>query len=135
MNEVLFNKVQRLKEEVKYLIDNKPAFLSTLKSSIATKKIIERSVYLCAEIVLDIADLLIIKKGYPKASSYSDSIYKLGDFHIIPEDFANRLVYVAGLRNFLAHDYQKDTTMELEKFLMHGIKDVEFFIEAIKNQV
>jgi hypothetical protein len=29
----------------------------------------------------------------------------------------------------------KDTTMELEKFLMHGIKDVEFFIEAIKNQV
>jgi len=135
MNEVLFNKVQRLREEVKYLIDNKPAFLSTLKSSIATKKIVERSVYLCAEIVLDIADLLIIKKGYPKASSYSDSIYKLGDFHIIPEDFANRFVYVAGLRNFLAHDYQKDTIPELEKFLLHGIKDVESFIEAIKNQV
>lgn len=135
MNEVLFNKIQRLKEEVKYLVDNEPAFLSTLKSSIATKKIVERSVYLCAEIVLDIADLLLIKKGYPKASSYSDSIYKLGDYHIIPEDFANRFVYIAGLRNFLAHDYQKDTIPELEKFFMHGIKDVESFIEAIKNQV
>ena len=134
MNEVLFNKIQRLKGEVKYLVDNKSAFLSTLKSSIATKKIVERSVYLCAEIVLDITDLLLIKKGYPKAASYSDSIYKLGDFHIIPEDFANRFVYIAGLRNFLAHDYQKDTIPELEKFLMHGIKDVESFIEAIKDR-
>ncbi len=77
MNEVLFNKLQRLKEEAKYLVDNKPKLLRTLKSSLETKKIVERSVYLCAEIVLDIADLLIIKKGYPKPSSSSDSIYKL----------------------------------------------------------
>lgn len=133
MNGVLFNKIQRLKEEVKYLIDNKSEFLHTLKSSIATKKIVERSVYLCAEIVLDIADLLLIKQNYPKASSYSDSIYKLGDYHIIPEEFANRFVYIAGLRNFLAHDYQKDTIPELEKFLVSGIQDIEYFIEVIKN--
>ncbi|HHT9158340.1 MAG TPA: type VII toxin-antitoxin system HepT family RNase toxin [Candidatus Brocadiaceae bacterium] len=135
MNGVLFNKIQRLKEEIKYLVDNKPEFLQSLKTSIATKKIVERSVYLCAEIVLDIAELLIIKKGYPKASSYSDSIYKLGDYHIIPEDFANRFVYIAGLRNFLAHDYQKDTVPELEKFLLVGVKDIECFIELLKNHL
>lgn len=135
MNGVLFNKIQRLKEEVKYLIDHKNNFLQTLRSSLETKKIVERSVYLCAEIVLDIADLLLIKQNYPKASSYSDSIYKLGDYHIIPEALANRFVYIAGLRNFLAHDYQKDTIPELEKFLLYGIKDVEDFIEAIKNQL
>jgi uncharacterized membrane protein YgaE (UPF0421/DUF939 family) len=52
MKEVLFNKLQRLKEETKYLGDNKPKFLRTLKSSIEAKKIVERSVYLCAEIAL-----------------------------------------------------------------------------------
>jgi len=52
MKEVLFNKIQRLKEETKYLVDNKPKFLRTLKSSVGTKKIVERSVYLCAEIAL-----------------------------------------------------------------------------------
>ena len=52
MKEVLFNKLQRLKEETKYLGDNKPKFLRTLKSSIETKKIVERSVYLCTEIAL-----------------------------------------------------------------------------------
>jgi hypothetical protein len=64
MKEVLFNKIQRLKEETKYLIDNKPRFLRTLKSSVETKKIVERSVYLCVEIALDIVDLIIIIKRW-----------------------------------------------------------------------
>lgn len=133
MKEVLFNKLQRLKEETKYLADNKPKFLRTLKSSIETKKIVERSVFLCAEIVLDMADLMLIKKGYPKPSSYSDSIFKLGEYGLIPKEFANRFVYIAGIRNFLAHDYQKNTVPELEKFLKYGLKDLSKFITAVKE--
>jgi len=133
MKEVLFNKLQRLKEETKYLVDNKPRFLRTLKSSIETKKIVERSVFLCAEIVLDMADLMLIKKGYPKPSSYSDSIFKLGEYGLIPKEFANRFVYIAGIRNFLAHDYQKNTVPELEKFLKYGLKDLSKFITAVEE--
>lgn len=133
MNEVLFNKLQRLKEEAKYLVDNKSKFLHTLKTSVETKKVVERSVYLCAEIVLDIADLLIINKGYPKPSSYSDSIYKLGDYNLIQKEFAYRFVYIAGIRNFLAQDYQKDTIPELEKFLKHGLKDIKRFIKTVEG--
>lgn len=33
------------------------------------------------------------------------------------------------------HDYQKNTTPELERFLMYGIKDIEHFIEAIKSEL
>jgi len=133
MKEVLFNKIQRLKEETKYLVDNKPKFLRTLKSSIETKKIVERSVYLCAEIALDISDLIIIKKGFPKPSSYSDSIYKLGDYGLISKEFAHRFVFIAGLRNFLAHDYQQNTIPELEKFLKHGLKDLKDFMESVEK--
>ena len=132
MKEVLFNKLQRLKEETKYLVDNKPNFLRTLKSSIEIKKIVERSVYLCAEIVLDIADLIIIKKKYPKPSTYSDSIYKLGEYGLIPKEFAQKFVYIAGIRNFLAHDYQKDTTPELKKFLKYGLNDLRKFMTAVE---
>lgn len=133
MKEVLFTKIQRLKEETRYLVDNKRKFLRTLKSSIETKKIVERSVYLCAEIVLDIADLILIKKGYPKSSSYSDSIHKLGNYGLIPEDFSEKFVYIAGLRNFLAHDYQKNTIRELEKFLKHGLKDLSDYVKAVET--
>jgi uncharacterized protein YutE (UPF0331/DUF86 family) len=113
-------------------VDNKPKLLRTLKSSIETKKIVERSVYLCAEIALDIADLLSIKKGYPKPSTYSDSIYKLGEYGLIPKEFAQKFVYIAGIRNFLAHDYQKNTTPELEKFLKYGINDLKKFMKAVE---
>ena len=132
MNEVLFNKLQRLKEEAKYLADNKSKLLRTLRTSIETKKIVERSVYLCAEIALDITDLILIKKGYPKPSSYSDSIYKLGDYGMITKEFAHKFVYVAGIRNFLAHDYQKNTVPELEKFLKYGIQDLKHFIKSVE---
>ena len=133
MKEVLFNKIQRLREETKYLVDNKPRFLRTMRSSMDTKKIVERSVFLCAEIVLDIADLLIIKKGYPKPSSYSDSIYKLGDYGLIPKEFSLKFVYIAEIINFLAHDYQKDTIPELEKFLKYGLSGLKKFTRAVEG--
>ena len=132
MNEVLFNKLQRLKEETKYLVDHKTDLLRTLKGSAETKKIVERSIYLCAEIVLDIADLLLIQKGYPKPASYSDSIYKLGYYGLISKEFARKFVYIAGLRNFLAHDYQKDTVAELELFLRRGLKDIGEFTRVVE---
>ena len=132
MREVLFNKLQRLKEETKYLVDNKPKLLRGLDSSIEMKKIAERSVYLCSEIALDIADLLLIKKGYPKPSTYSDSIYKLGEYGLIPKEFAQKFVYIAGIRNFLAHDYQKDTIPDLKKFLKYGLNDLKKFMTSVE---
>lgn len=133
MDRVLFQKIERLKEEVFYLKNKKTDLLKRLKASIEAKKIAERSVYLCTEIALDIADLVIIKKGYPKPSTYSDSIYKLGDYGIIPKSFAYKFVYIAGLRNFLAHDYQKSTMPEIAKFLKSGINDIEHFIKYIES--
>lgn len=134
MDKILFQKIERLKEESLYLKNNKPNLLKNLRTSTEAKKITERSIYLIAEIVLDIADLIIIKKGYPKPSTYSDSLYKLGDYNIIPKKFAYKFVYIAGLRNFLAHDYQKNTIPELEKFLRSGLKDIEQFIKHVETQ-
>jgi uncharacterized protein YutE (UPF0331/DUF86 family) len=133
MERVLFQKLERLREEAFYLKDRKADLLKKLKTSIEAKKIAERSVYLCAEIALDIADIIIIRKGYPKPSTYSDCIYKLGEHGIIPKNFAHKFVYIAGLRNFLAHDYQKSAISEVEKFLKSGIRDIEQFIKYIEK--
>lgn len=133
MNQVLFRKLQRLREEVLYLETNKSKFLKNLNISRDIKKSAERSVYLCAEISIDIADTVISIKGLPKPSTYSESIYKLGDHKIIPKSFAHKFVYIAGLRNFLAHDYQIDTTTELKKFLKTGLNDIKKFLSFIEK--
>lgn len=133
MKEVLFQKLQRLKEEIKYLEDSKDKFLKDIDKSIDTKKIVERSVFLCAEMVLDISDLLIVEKGFPKPATYRDAIYKLGDFNIIPKDFAYDFIYIAGLRNFLAHEYLKDTIPTLKEFLGKGLLDLKKFINHVRK--
>jgi len=57
MKEVFFRKLQRLKEESLYLETNRARFLKGLRTSIDTRKTVERSVYLCAEISLDLYEL------------------------------------------------------------------------------
>ena len=131
---ILLEKTERLKDELRYLKENKNRFLKELNRSIDIKKIVERSVYLCCEMILDISDLLIVKQGFSKPLTYGEIIYKLGENKIIPEDFAYKFVYVAGLRNFLSHDYVKDTAVELEKFLKIGIQDAEKFLGFIQSE-
>jgi len=97
------------------------------------KKIVERSAYLAAEIALDIAELVISLKGLPKPSSYSDSIFKLGEYTLIPKDFSRRFVYIAGLRNFLAHDYEVDTASDLKRFLKTGLNDMKKFSSLMEG--
>ena len=134
MNQVLFRKLERLKEEILYLKTNRAKFQRNLRISVETTKITERSVYLCAEIALDIADTVIAMRGLPKPSTYSDSIYKLGEYKISPKSFARKFVYIAGLRNFLAHDYQIDNKNELIGFLRSGLTDMEKYIRFIEKQ-
>lgn len=75
--------------------------------------------------------MVIAMKGLPKPSTYSDSIYKLGDYKIIPKSFTRKFVYIAGLRNFLAHDYEIDTSNDLIRFLKSGLSDIKGFINYI----
>jgi len=133
MSDVLFLKIQRLKDETLYLKGNKDRFLATLRSSTDTRKIVERSVFLAAEAVLDISDLILVNKGCPRPATYRDAIYKLGEYKIVPQEFAYRFTYIAGVRNFLAHDYLKDTTPTLEDFLREKLADIETFLQCAEG--
>lgn len=133
MSDVLFRKLQRLKEELAYLNTNRDRFLKDLKTSADTRKIVERSVYMCAEIVLDIADLVLVRKGFPKPATYREAIHNLGEFKILPEEFAYNFTYIAGLRNFLAHDYLKQTIPTIEDFLKNKIADIEKFAALMEK--
>jgi len=71
---VILEKIEKLKEEIRYLKKNKERFLKGLPHSVDIRKIVERSVYLCCEIVLDISDLLIVKSGLSKPLTYGDNL-------------------------------------------------------------
>ena len=56
-----------------------------------------------------------------------------GDHGILSMTFAHKFAYIAGMRNFLAHDYRLNTIPTLEKFLRSGLDDVEKFMGYIEK--
>ena len=74
--------------------------------------------------VLDIADLIIVKRVIQSLLHIERPSIIL-EFKIIPEEFAYNFVYIAGLRNFLAHEYLKETMPTLEDFLNNKMADIE----------
>jgi len=131
MSSVLFSKIQKLKNEINYLKDSKDKIIKSAAISGDVRRSAERSVFLCTEILLDIIDMILTEKKIPKPDSYSDAIYKMGEYKIIPGEFAYKILYMAGLRNMLAHDYQKDTIHKIIEFLDSGIADLEKFLNFI----
>jgi uncharacterized protein YutE (UPF0331/DUF86 family) len=55
------------------------------------------------------------------------------DSQIIPGSFARRFIYIAGLRNFLAHDYQIENSNELINFFKTGLIDTEKYVYFIEK--
>lgn len=133
VNAIFHQKLERLEEEVSYLESNRDRLLPILPSDREARRLVERSVYLCAEMVLDLADLIIIARGLTKPATYREAIRKLGEIGVLPGEFAYHFSYIAGLRNFLAHDYLKDTSPALQDFLLQKLADVRLYLRHLKN--
>lgn len=62
---------------------------------------------LSIEIVIDIGSHILNEEYQVSPKEYSEVIEKLGEYEIIPADFAQENVNMARFRNLLIHDYVK----------------------------
>lgn len=61
------------------------------------------------EVIVDIANHILSEVFDKPASTYKDSIIFLGDFGVLPKDFADTNKEMADFRNKLIHDYDRVT--------------------------
>lgn len=66
-----------------------------------------------------------------KKKDYTRVLVSLGDYGIIPQEFANKIRGMAGYRNRLVHLYWEVTPEELAHTLREDIEDFEEFIRHI----
>lgn len=82
---------------------------------------------------ISIAEMVIKYKDLPRAKSYYDSIDLLGEYRVIPPDFAYDFAKIASFRNFLAHHYENiDYKMICEKTL-DKLSDIEQYLQYIQK--
>ena len=91
--------------------------------------------YLISDSCIALAEMVIKHKDLPFADSYYESIDTLGEYNVIPADFAYDFAKIASFRNFLAHHYEKvDYIVVCEKSL-NKLDDIKSYLNYIKKDL
>lgn len=86
------------------------------------------------EAMFDIGRHLLANSGRPElASEYKSIATGLARLGIVPPDFEDALVSMAGYRNRLVHVYHEVSDEELYLIIQHKLGDLRRFVEAIKS--
>ena len=91
--------------------------------------------YLVSDGSIALAEMVLKYKNLTTAQSYYDAIDILGEYKIIPRDFAYEFAKIASFRNFLAHDYEKIDYLLICEEALHKLEDIRRYLEYIKKSI
>lgn len=97
-----------------------------------TKLIGEHYLRKALEGILSVSTHIVSRlPGGVKSKDYTEVIVTLGDFEVLPKEFARKIRGLAGYRNRLVHLYWKVTPEELHEKVSRELQDIDMFVEYI----
>lgn len=91
--------------------------------------------YLISDSCIVLAEMMIKYKNIPRSESYYQSIDLLGEYGIIPANFAYDFAKIASFRNFLAHDYEKVDYKIVCEDTLAKLDEIKTYLEYIKGSI
>jgi len=91
--------------------------------------------YLASDGCIAIAEMMLKYKGLGSADSYYDAIDTLGEYDILPREFAYGFAKIASFRNFLAHDYEKIDYIVICEEALEKLEDIKTYLGYIQNKL
>ena len=91
--------------------------------------------YLVADSSMALAEMMIKYKNLRTSNSYYESIDLLGEYNIIPADFAYDFAKIASFRNFLAHHYERIDYKEICEKTLEKLDDIKKYLIYIKKSL
>lgn len=70
-------------------------------------KLAQYCIQLCIQCLLDICHHIIVEMDWPRPKDNKEAILTLSRNGVLPNDFAERITPMVGLRNILVHEYLK----------------------------
>jgi uncharacterized protein YutE (UPF0331/DUF86 family) len=92
---------------------------------------IERLLDLLVAVSSDIVLHLLANRGEDPPGSYRAAFLRPGEVSILPAPLAERLARGAGLRNILAHEYEKIDYALIHKSIPVALNDFREFVGAV----
>ncbi len=92
---------------------------------------LERYLYLAIQATIDLAEAVISYKGLRKPTTMAEAFYILGEQGIIAPELSKALAKMVGLRNIMAHDYERIDYGIVLDVLHTKLSDIERFLDDV----
>jgi uncharacterized protein YutE (UPF0331/DUF86 family) len=89
------------------------------------------AVQAAAQASIDLANHVIASEGWRVPDDYGDAFAVLAEREVIPQDLADRLSALAGLRNLLVHLYDDIDDERVAREARSGVGDLEAIARAV----
>ncbi len=91
--------------------------------------------YLISDSSIALAEMVIKYKNIKKSNSYYESIDLLGEYGVIPANFAYEFAKIASFRNFLAHHYERVDYKEICENTLNKLEDIRLYLKYIQKSL
>ncbi len=91
--------------------------------------------YLASDGCISLAEMMLKYRNIDSAQSYYEAIDTLGEYEIIPREFAYGFAKIASFRNFLAHDYERIDTRIICEEALGKLEDIEKYVALIEKSI
>lgn len=105
MKERIHQKIAKTKEYLANIEKLSPDCADKFPTDFIYRGALLHYLYLVADTCVSIAEMAIKYKGLRIPQTYYEAFDILGDAGVLPIEFTRSFSQIAGLRNFLAHDY------------------------------
>lgn len=106
-NDVIKERLLEIDENLKILEDLRKIPKEEFLKDPKIFKLAERCLEVSIQALLDICLYIIANNNWPKPKDNQEAVGIIARYKILPEEFAKRIIPMAGLRNILVHEYLK----------------------------
>lgn len=129
------SKIKLLEETVALLEMMKPDCLAKFNSDKIYQGALLHYLYLAADTSIAIAEMVLKYKDLRRSNSYFESIDLLGEYAIIPAEFAYDFARIASFRNFLAHHYERIDYREICENSLQKLEDIRRYTAYLRDDL
>lgn len=130
---VVENKISFVKKYLTILEGYKKYSRREIEEDVNVRGALERYLYLATQATIDVADAFISLKDLRKPTTIREGFEILEEQKIISIELREKMVKMAGFRNFIAHDYSKIDYDKVYDVLHNRLPDIEEFLKQIQK--
>jgi uncharacterized protein YutE (UPF0331/DUF86 family) len=126
-------KIKRIRYYLSLLETYKPECKERFASDPMFEGALLHYLYLASDGCIALAEMMLKHKNIGASQSYYEAIDTLGEYTIIPKEFAYGFAKIASFRNFLAHDYEKIDALVICEEALNKLDDIERYLKYIQK--